>query len=57
MLVLTRGSNEAVRMCLPDGQTITVTVCDIRSDNKVRIGFDAPDEIKIVRSELSNVTK
>jgi carbon storage regulator len=47
MLVLTRKSEEAVRI----GEGITVTVLEIRG-NQVRIGIDAPAEVRIYRKEV-----
>jgi len=47
MLVLSRQKNEAVRI----GQDITVTVMEVRG-NKVRLGFQAPDSVKIHRDEV-----
>lgn len=46
MLVLTRKVHEAIRI-----GTATVTVVDVGS-GKVRIGVDAPDDVKILRTEL-----
>lgn len=47
MLVLTRRLNETFYI----GDDIVITVVDIRGD-KVRIGIEAPPEVKILRSEL-----
>jgi carbon storage regulator len=47
VLVLSRKRNEAVVI----NGDITVTVVDIRGD-KVRLGFVAPKEVGILRSEL-----
>jgi carbon storage regulator len=47
MLVLSRKVGERVRI----GEDIVVTIVDIRGD-KVRLGFEAPDDIPIVRTEL-----
>lgn len=47
MLVLSRKKNERVRI----GDEVTLTVVDIRGD-KVRIGFDAPDDVRIDREEV-----
>lgn len=47
MLVLTRKVGEQIRI----GDNVTITV--VRIDEwKVRIGIDAPQEVKIVRAEL-----
>lgn len=51
MLVLSRKFSEKVLI----GDNITVTVVEIRGD-KVRLGFDAPQEIEIVRPEAIDKT-
>jgi carbon storage regulator len=51
MLVLTRRPGEFVRIELPDGDRIKVTVLGIKG-SQIRIGTDAPDAISIVREEL-----
>jgi len=48
MLVLTRKPGEKV--VIEGG--ITVTVVEVKG-NKVRIGIDAPDEVRILRAELA----
>ena len=47
MLVLSRQRDEAVLI----GDDIIVRVVDIRGD-KVRLGFDAPKDVKIHREEV-----
>jgi len=47
MLVLTRKRVEAVFV----GENIRVTVIDVQG-NRVRIGFEAPAEVRIRREEL-----
>lgn len=47
MLVLSRQRDEAVLI----GDDITVKVVDIRGD-KVRLGFEAPADVKIHRKEV-----
>ncbi len=47
MLVLTRKSREAIRL----GDDITVTVVEIKG-NQVRLGIEAPANIRIYRKEL-----
>ncbi|HEV7949195.1 MAG TPA: carbon storage regulator CsrA [Glaciihabitans sp.] len=49
MLVLTRKLNERIMI----GDDIVVTVLEVRSDNSVRIGIEAPRGIKIQREEVS----
>lgn len=47
MLVLSRKSTESIEI----GDSVVVTVLEIRG-NKVRIGIDAPKEIRVLRTEL-----
>lgn len=47
MLVLTRKVGE--KICIGDDITITVVEID---RGKVRLGFEAPREVQIMRSEL-----
>ncbi len=47
MLVLTRKSGESVQI----GNDIVVTVL-MTDDGRVRLGFDVPAEVPIVRTEL-----
>ena len=47
MLVITRKSNEGVRI----GDNITVTVVETSRD-RVKIGIDAPADVRIIRNEL-----
>lgn len=47
MLVLTRKLNERIRI----GDDIEIVVLDLRHGN-VRIGIQAPKEVRIVRTEL-----
>jgi carbon storage regulator len=50
MLVLQRKRDEVV--VIGEGEyAITVTVVEIR-DGKVKLGFDAPDDIRIDRGEV-----
>ena len=50
MLVLSRRPHESI-VITALGRTIRVKVVDIRGD-RVRLGFDAPDEVEILRQEL-----
>lgn len=53
MLVLSRKKDETI-LILRDGNekdVIKLTLVDIRGD-KVRLGFEAPNDTKIYRSEL-----
>lgn len=47
MLVLSRKKSEKIMI----GDDIVVTVVEIRGD-KVRIGFDAPDDVSVHRQEV-----
>lgn len=47
MLVLTRKKDEGIHI----GEDIKITIVEISKD-RVRIGIDAPDNVKIVREEL-----
>lgn len=48
MLILTRKSGQGFRV----GEDIVITITEISGD-KVKVGIDAPKDIKILRSELS----
>lgn len=48
MLVLTRKSGE--KICIGDG--ITVTLLDVHG-GRVRVGIDAPEEVRVLRGELA----
>jgi carbon storage regulator len=48
MLVLSRKPGEQVIL----GHGITLTVVEIRRD-RVRLAFDAPDQVSILRAELA----
>jgi carbon storage regulator len=50
MLVLSRRSTERIQI----GDNVVVTVLEIRG-NKVRMGIDAPKEVRVLRSELKEV--
>lgn len=52
MLILTRKTGQGFRI----GDDIEITVTEISGD-KVRVGIDAPRDIKILRSELSETMK
>jgi carbon storage regulator len=52
MLILTRKLNEEIKI----GSGITIKIVSI-SDNTVKIGIDAPQNIQIVRSELYDKIK
>ncbi|MBP86471.1 MAG: carbon storage regulator [Planctomycetaceae bacterium] len=50
MLVLSRKCSERVVLNL-NGETVTIEVLQIKG-GRVRIGFDAPDQIAVHREEL-----
>jgi carbon storage regulator len=47
MLALSRKPGEQVVI----GNSITLTVVEVRGD-RVRLAFDAPDQVRILRAEL-----
>ena len=52
MLILTRRVGEAVHI----GNNITVRVVGVKG-GQVRIGFDVPKEVNVIRTELLNKPK
>lgn len=52
MLIITRKSGEGVYI----GEDISVTVIEASKD-KVRLGIDAPRDVKIIRTELHESCK
>lgn len=53
MLVLARHCEQSIVIRTPAGETITVTVVEIRRD-RVRLGIDAPQEVWVNRSEIDD---
>lgn len=51
MLVLSRKVNQSVRIA----EQVTVTIVAIKG-NQVRLAFDAPDDVTILREELLRKT-
>ena len=51
MIVITRRPGESLIIELPTGEQIEITVLT-NTSNQVRIGTDAPADMKIVREEL-----
>ena len=47
MLVLTRKKQQSVRI----GENITISVLKVKG-NTVRLGIEAPDQIRVLRSEI-----
>ena len=52
MLVLTRHVGETIVIRLPNEQRVQVRVLSVKG-GQVRIGTDAPEEVTIVRAELT----
>lgn len=52
MLILTRKSGQGFRI----GNDIEITITEISGD-KVRVGIEAPREVKVLRSELSETVE
>jgi carbon storage regulator CsrA len=52
MLILGRNTDQRVLLKLPDGDEIWVTVLQIRHTGHIRLGFDAPDDVEILREEV-----
>ena len=52
MLVLTRHANQKIVI----GEDITITVLEVRGD-QVRIGIDAPREIRVHREEIAEALR
>ena len=51
MLCLGRAANERIIIQTPDGSEIIVRVAEI-TRNFVRLSFEAPGEVRIVREEI-----
>ena len=52
MLVLTRSQNDGKTVIIKNGDAvIEVSIVGVRGD-RVILGFDAPDEVKIIRLEI-----
>lgn len=52
-LVLDRnGHNRQIDITLPDGRVIVVYLADW-NEHRVRLAFTAPDDVKILRHELT----
>ena len=52
MLVLTRKEGDSITIMCPDGSFLTITICRIDENYKVRVGIDADKRYKITRTEL-----
>lgn len=51
MLVISRKKGESITIQTPEGP-VTITVIGIRSNNAIRIGVEAPEEVSIHREEI-----
>jgi carbon storage regulator len=49
MLVLSRKRNEKIIV----GDSIVITIIEIRQDGLVRVGIEAPREVKVLREEVA----
>lgn len=52
MLILTRKRQQSVRI----GEDIVVTVLDVKGD-QIRLGFEAPREVTVLRQEVYEAVK
>ena len=52
MLILTCKKNETITVTLPTGEIISITVTKA-NNNQTRLGFKAPESIKIFRNKLN----
>jgi len=52
MLILARKKNQSVRI----GDSIIITVVDVQGD-QIRLGINAPQDVKILRQELYDAVK
>ena len=52
MLILSRKTDQAIKI----GDEITITIIDIHGD-QVKIGVDAPRDVKVFRQEVFNAIK
>jgi len=54
MLILQRRPGQRVRLTLPDGSLVWITIADVRSwaAGTVALGIEAPASVKVLREEL-----
>ena len=52
MLIVSRKTDQAIKI----GDDITITIIDIHGD-QVKIGVDAPRDVKVFRQEVFNAIK
>ena len=53
MLILSRQWDQGITLTLPDGRKGHIRVVSIRG-NVVRLGFEMPDDVRILRDELED---
>jgi carbon storage regulator CsrA len=52
MLALSRRVGESIVIELPGGDVVIVKVVSVGGGKTVRLGFDAPDDVEIMRAEV-----
>ena len=52
MLALKRKKGESLTITMPDGRVMVVEIVDVRGD-VVKVGIEAPQDVQILRTELS----
>jgi carbon storage regulator CsrA len=57
VLILTRRVEEAVTISGPDGRDVVVRVLGFPTAGEVRLGFDAPSDVKILRDNAKRKEK
>jgi carbon storage regulator CsrA len=50
MLVLTRKADQKIQI----GQNVTITILEVKG-RYVRVGIEAPSDVRVLRSELSRL--
>jgi carbon storage regulator len=53
MLVLTRKCGESILI----GKSIRITVLQTTDTGRVRLGIEAPEEVKVLREELTQLSR
>lgn len=51
MLVLSRKKRESLRLILPDGREVVIQVTAL-NESRVRLGFEGPDDVIVLREEV-----
>ncbi len=57
MLVLSRFKDERIVIEVPGMEPLYVQIVDVRGDRKVRLGIEAPIEVKVHREEVYEAIK